>query len=160
MMRPLLAIMSGLLCGMLGMRRSRGIRQQSAALRRWEVLLRHLCLILRGGALPLPEAFLQAASEATVADDTLRALAHGMQKNPLASPAQLYTPSGAEGSVLARMFQGLGSGTLEERSLAVEQAAREIALLAQSGAEKSQLDARMWLKLGWLGGTCVTLMLL
>ena len=62
--------------------------------------------------------------------------------------------------MLVRMFHGLASGTLEERCLAVEQAAGEIALLARSGAEKAQQDARMWLKLGWLGGGCVTLMLL
>lgn len=159
-MRAVLAIMAGLLCGMLGARRCHGIRSQSASLHRWEILLRHLCLILRESVLPLPEAFLQAASEATAADDALRALAHGMQKDPLVSPAQLYVPCGAEGPVLVRMFHGLASGTLEERCLAVEQAAGEIALLARSGAEKAQQDARMWLKLGWLGGGCVTLMLL
>ena len=152
--------MAGLLCGMLGMRRGQAIREQSASLRRWETLLRHLCLILQGGALPLPEAFLHAATGASAADDTLRSLAHRMQAEPLASLPQLYTPTGTEGPVLSRMFAGLATGSLEERLLAVEQAAQEIALLAKSTGEKSAADARMWLKLGWLGGACVTLMLL
>ena len=160
MIRPVLAIMAGLLCGMLGMRHGRAIREQSASLRRWETLLRHLCLILREGALPLPEAFLQAATEPTAADNTLRSLALRMQEEPLTDLPQLYTPTGPEGPVLQRMFTGLATGSLEERLLAAAQAADEIALLAQSTGDKAATDARMWLKLGWLCGACVTLMLL
>lgn len=160
MIRPVLAVMAGILCGLLGLRQGQRIRREYDTLRRWEQLLRHLCIILREGSFPLPEAFLQAATQPTEADETLRRLAGDMQRHPLASLPQLYTPAGKEGPVLARMLPGLAAGSVESRLLALEQAAEEIALLCSSGDEKARLDARMWGKLGWLAGACLALILL
>lgn len=160
MIRPLLAIMAGLICGVMGMRQAQHIRRENATLRRWEVILRQLCLILQEGALPLPEALDQAADEATPADMLLRQMSAGMRAEPLASLSQLYVPQGKEGPVLARLFTGLEQGSLESRLLAAAQAAQEFALLSETSQTKAKQDAHMWATLGWTCGTCLTLMLL
>lgn len=160
MIRPLSAIMAGLICGVLGMRQARHIRQENAVLHRWEVILRQLCLILQEGALPLPEALDQAANESTSADMLLRQLSARMRAEPLTSLSRLYTPQGAEGTVLARLFTGLEQGSLESRLLSARQAAQEFALLAEASQSKARQDAHMWSTLGWTCGACLTLMLL
>lgn len=160
MMRPLLAIMAGLLCGLMGMRQAQRIREESATLHRWEIILQHLCLLLQESTLPLPEAFEQAARSDTRADELLRQLAAGMRSEPLTPLPQLYTPQGKEGPVLARLLTGLSSGSLEARVLSARHAAQEFALLAEASRGKAGQDARMWAKLGWIGGACLTLMLL
>ena len=160
MIRPLLAIMAGLICGVLGMRQARRITQENATLRRWEIILRQLCLILQEGALPLPEALDQAANDATPADVLLRGLSARLRAEPLRSLSQLYTPQGKEGPVLTRLFSGLAQGSLESRLLAATQAVQEIALLAESSQSKAKQDAHMWATLGWTCGACLTLMLL
>lgn len=160
MMRPLLAVMAGLLCALMGQRQARRIKEESALLHRWEAILHQLCLLLQESALSLPEAFEQAAPETSPADALLRQLASRMRSEPLIPLAQLYTPQGREGPALARLFAGLSSGSLESRVLAAQHAAREIALLAESSRSKADQDARMWAKLGWIGGACLTLMLL
>lgn len=159
-MRPLLAVFSGLLCALLGMRQARRLRQDSARLHRWEQLLRQLQLILQESTLPLPEAFLQAADTDTPADCTLRHLAEDMQRQPLSPLVELYHGEGPEAAALTRLFARLDRGSLESRVLAAEQAAQELALLATASQEKTQQDARMWTTLGWTCGACITLMLL
>lgn len=160
MIRPLLAVMAGLICGVMGVRKAQCIRQENATLRRWEIILRRLCLILQEGALPLPETLDQAADEATPADMLLRRLSAGMRAEPLTSLSGLYTPQGKEGPVLARLFSGLEQGSLESRLLAASQAAQEFALLAEASQSKAKQDAHMWATLGWTCGACLTLMLL
>lgn len=158
-MRPLLALMAGLLCGVLGLRQASCIREESAVLCRWQALLQHLCLLLQEG-LSLPEAFRQAAVEHTRADAVLLHLADQMARQPLFSLSQLYRPQGPEGPALARLMAGLERGSLERRVLCVRQAAGEISLLAQSAQGKAQQDARMWRTLGWACGGCLTLLML
>lgn len=159
MIRLLLALMAGMLCGVLGLRQAGRIRQESAALARWQVMLQHLCLLLQAG-LSLPEAFTQCATEDTPCDALLRRLARGLQQEPLSSLPQLYTPQGAEGPALSRLMAGLSRGSLESRVLCARQAAEELALLAQSAREKALQDARMWRTLGWACGGCLTLLML
>lgn len=159
MMRPLLALMAGMLCGVLGLRQSSRIRAESDRLVRWQMLLQHLRLLLQEGC-SLPEAFRQAAAENTPADALLLALAQQLQHQPLVPLPQLYTPTGPEGAAIGRLLQGLAHGSLESRVLCIQQAAEEIALLAQDAQGKAQQDARMWRTLGWVCGCCLTLLLL
>lgn len=160
MMRPLLAIMAGLLCGLMGTRQAQRIREESATLHRWEAILEQLCILLQESTLSLPEAFEQAAPEDTSADALLRRLAADMRREPLTPLPKLYNPQGTEGPALARLLAGLSSGNLESRVLSARHAAQEIHLLAEGSRAKADQDARMWAKLGWIGGTCLALMLL
>lgn len=158
-MRLLLALMAGLLCGVLGLRQASGIQEESAVLCRWQALLQHLCLLLQEG-LSLPEAFRQAAGEHTRADGVLLRLADQLAGQPLASLSQLYQPQGPEGPALARLMAGLERGSLERRVLCARHAAEEIALLAQAAQGKARQDARMWRTLGWACGGCLALLML
>ena len=65
-----------------------------------------------------------------------------------------------EKDTLIRLFTHLGHGSKECRVLAVEQAAEEIRLLAQSAAAKADKDAKLWQTLGFTGGICLTILLL
>lgn len=159
-MRTLFAVIAGLLCALLGMRQAKRLKDESLRLHRWEILLQHLCLILQEGGLSLPETFRQIASSDSPADQVLRRLADDMQQHPLASLQDLYHGEGPEAAILSRLMDRLSRGSMESRVQAVEQSAREIALLAASSQEKSQQDARMWATLGWACGACLTLMLL
>lgn len=160
MMRPVLAIMAGLLCALLGLRQAHRLREEDRRLRRWEVLLRHLCLLLQEGALPLPEALRQCAREDFPADQALRRLAEDMEHQPLTPLHQLYHGSGAEAPVLLRMLDRLDHGSLESRVQAMRQAGEEIALLAGQAEQKAARDAKMWATLGCTCGACLTLLLL
>lgn len=159
MMRPFLALTAGLLCGVLGLRQARRIREESASLSRWETLLRHLALLLQEG-LALTEAFDQAGAEASAPDQLLRRLAAQLRAQPTASLPQLYAPQGKEGVFLPRLLEGLSHGSQESRILCAQQAEKEAALLARSAREKAKQDAHMWATLGWACGACLTLLLL
>lgn len=160
MMRPLSAVMAGLLCGVLGMRQARGIRRDCNILRRWEQLLQRVALLLQESLLPLPDVLDRAACEESPADALLRDLSAALRADPLASLSRLYIPHGAEGPVLVRLFSLLEQGSLDSRLLAVDIARRELSLLSESSQDKVRQDARMWSRLGWLCGACLTLMLL
>lgn len=159
MIRPFLALAAGLLCGVLGLRQARRIREENANLSRWEALLLHLCLLLQEG-LSLPEAFDQAATEISAPDQLLRNLAAQLRTQPLVPLPQLYTPQGRESVFLPRLLEGLSRGSQESRILCTQQAEKEAALLAQSAREKARQDAHMWATLGWACGACLTLLLL
>jgi len=62
--------------------------------------------------------------------------------------------------VLARLFTRLGRGTKESRRLAAEQTAEEMTLLAQHAGNRAEKDARLWQTLGFVGGACLTILLL
>lgn len=159
MIRFFLAITAGLLCGVLGMRQAHRLRQENGTLSRWAVMLRHLCLLLQEG-LSLPDAFDQAATEDSAADNLLRSLAGQLRAQPLTALSQLYTPRGREGPLLSRLLEGLSHGTQESRVLCAQQAAEEAELLAHSLRDKVRQDAHMWSTLGWACGACLTLLLL
>lgn len=160
MMRPVLAVMAGLLCGVMGLRQASRIRETNATLHRWQTLLQHLCLLLQEQSLSLPEAFTQAATEHTPADQLLCQWAEALRQDPLTPLPQHYTPQGAEGAVLLRLLEGLSHGSLESRVLSAQQAAEEMSLLASASQSKAQQDSKMWSTLGWTCGACLTLMLL
>lgn len=160
MIRPMLAIMAGLLCGVMGLRQASRIRETNATLHRWQTLLQHLCLLLREQRLSLPDAFTQAATENTCADQLLRQWAAALQRDPLTPLPRHYTPQGAEGAVLLRLLEGLSHGSLESRVLSTQQAAKEMSLLVTASQAKAQQDSKMWTTLGWTCGACLTLMLL
>lgn len=159
----MLAVMAGLLCALLGVRRAAALRAEEAENRRWADLLAALALILGEGALPLPEAFLTAADGAAAPDRLLHAMAERMKRQPLLTPAEAYEALSAPDPArepLRRLFVRLGRGTLESRRLAAEQAAAEMALTAQQSAQRAQKDAKMWQTLGVTGGAALALMLL
>lgn len=160
MTRPLLAIIAGLICGVMGMRQAQQLKETNLRLHRWEILLQHLCLLLQERSLSLPEAFRQIATQANAADETLRRLADDMQQHPLVALPELYQGDGPEGPVLSRLMERLSRGSLDSRVQATQQAAQEIALLSASTQQKVQQDARMWVTLGWTCGACLTLLLL
>ncbi len=163
MSRSILAIMAGLLCALAGIRHAAALRGEAARLTRWTALLRRLCLLLQEGVLPIPEALLSAADDTQAPDQLLRTLARELQRSPMKTLAQSYARHGsaqAEQPILQRMFLRLGQGSRELRSLAVEQAAQELHLLAEAARERSSKDAKMWQTLGFIAGACLTLMLL
>ena len=163
MIRPVLAVFAGLLCGLIGQRQARRLREEDASLRRWAQLLRCLALLLREGTLSLPEALRQAAGEDSAPDLMLRLLGDGMEHHPLSSLPELFArcaPTGPEAPVLSRLMAQLCRGSLESRCQATEQAAEEIGLLARSASERTAQDAKLHASLGWTCGACLTILLL
>lgn len=163
MSRAVLAVMAGLLCTLAGLRHASALRGNAARLTRWVSLLRRLTLLLREGTLSIPEALCQAADGGHQPDVMLRHLAAALRENPLCTLAEAYRamqPDEAESLVVLRLLERLGQGTRESRCLAAEQAADEISLMAEGASAKAQKDARLWQTLGFLGGLCLTMMLL
>ncbi len=163
MSRAVLAVMAGLLCTLAGMRHASALRGEAARLARWVSLLRHLTLLLREGTLSIPDALCQAAEEGHQPDALLRQLAAALRENPLCTLAEAYRalhPDETETPAVLRLLERLGQGTQESRCLAAEQAADEIGLLAERASAKAQKDARLWQTLGFLGGLCLTMLLL
>ena len=163
MIRAALAVMAGLLCAAAGLRRAGALKGSAARLCRWAQVLEHLALILSEGASTLPEAFEQAATGPFAPDELLRALAADLRRQPLTPLPALYAAHaqpGPEQDALARLMNRLGRGSLEMRCQAISQAAEELALLAKQSRENADRDATMWRNLGFIGGACLTLMLL
>ena len=163
MTHTVLAMMAGLLCAMAGLRRASALQSTALRLRRWACAMEHLALILGEGASTLPEAFEQAATEALPPDELLRALAADLCAQPLTPLPTLYAAravSGPEQDALTRLMSRLGRGSLEMRCQAVTQAAEELSLLAGRARETADKDAAMWRNLGFIGGACLTPMLL
>ena len=131
MIRPALAVFAGLMCGVIGQRQARRLREEGANLRRWEQLLRRLGDEMEQHPLsPLPELYARIA------------------------------PPGPEAPVLARLMAQLGRGSLDSRCQAAEQAAEETALLARAASERAARDAKLHASLGWTCGACLTILLL
>ena len=163
MIRSVLAVFAGLLCGLIGQRQARRLREEGANLRRWEQLLRRLALLLREGTLSLPEALRQSAGEDSAPDLMLRRLGDELEHNPLSPLPELFArcaPAGPEAPVLSRLMARLGHGSLESRCQAAEQAAEEIALMARAATERAARDAKLHASLGWTCGACLTILLL
>lgn len=163
MIRPVLAVFAGLLCGLIGQRQARRLREEGASLRRWTQLLRCLALLLQEGTLSLPEALRQAAGEDSAPDLMLRRLGDEMEHHPLSPLPELFArcaPAGPEAPVLSRLMAQLCRGSLESRCQATEQAAEEIGLLARSASERAAQDAKLHASLGWTCGACLTILLL
>lgn len=163
MMQMLLAVIAGGITGLAGWRYAASLRAEAARLRRWNEILEHLKLILGECACSMADALRQAGDGHMPPDTLLHRLADGLQADPLLPLGDHFDrlcddcPEKAE---LMRMFVRLGRGSLENRIMAVEQAALEIHLRQKAAAERSAKDAALWQKLGWIAGACLTLMLI
>ena len=163
MIRAVLAVMAGLLCGFAGIRHASSLSQEAIRLKRWEQLLKHLALHLQQGLLSIPDALLACADGSTAADRLLREMVQQIQKEPLLPIVQAFSrccTNEKEQPVLTRMFTHLGHGMQENRRSAVEHAAAEMHLLAEQAAAKAEKDVKLWQTLGLIGGLCLTILLL
>lgn len=163
MSRAVLSIMAGLLCALAGFRHAAVLKGDAQRLRRWVQLLGHLSLLLQEGTLTIPEALSTAGDTSQPPDLLLQTLACELQKHPrtpLDEAFAKHCPSWAEQPTLTRMFTRLGRGTQASRCLAVEQAAKELQLLADHASARADKDAKLWQTLGLIGGGCLTLLLL
>lgn len=163
MTRAVLAMMAGLLCTLAGFRHAAALKGDALRLVRWVQVLRHLVLLLEEGTTSIPEALCAAADTADTPDKLLRGIAAKMQTTPLLTPIKAFrlisTPC-TENDILQRMFHRIGQGSRENRCLAVRQAAEELSLLAEQAANRADKDVRLWQTLGFIGGLCLTIMLL
>lgn len=163
MIRAVLAVMAGLLCGFAGFRHASTLTRDAVRLRRWVQLLSHLTLLLRQGLMPIPQALQSCADGHTDADRLLQSMVYLMQKKPMLSLAEAFghcCSSGNEQPVLQRMFNHLGHGLQENRCRAVQQATEELRMLADQAASRAEKDVRLWQTLGLIGGLCLTILLL
>ncbi len=163
MSRAILAVMAGLLCALAGMKYASSLQGDAARLKRWGQVLVHLELLLREGTLSIPEALCAAADGSLAPDRLLREMAARMSASPLLSAADAFQNCCGEcpeRALLSRLFARLSHGTKESRCLAVKQSAEEMALLAQSAAAKAEKDVKLWQTLGFIGGACLTILLL
>lgn len=163
MMKALAAAVAGLLCMWAGIRHAAALRADVLRLARWTQVLDQLALILSESAMPLTEAFKQAASGHQAPDKILKALAQELPAHPLMPLAAASGPLLAdlpESAVLQRMFTGLGHGTLDSRVLAIRHAKDEIALMVQAAQTRSDKDAKLSQTLGLTGGICLFILLI
>lgn len=155
--------MAGLLCALAGVKHAASLKGDAARLNRWVQLLRHLALLLKEGAMSIPEALCAAADGSSPPDRLLREMAARMQSSPMETLAGAFDSSCGlclEKELLARLFTRLGRGSKESRCLALAQSAEEMTLLAQNAAAKAEKDAKLWQTLGFTGGACLTILLL
>ncbi len=164
MSRAVLAVMAGLLCALAGMKHAASLKGDAARLGRWVQALMRLKLLLAEGTMSIPEALCAAADGQGSPDETLRSVAERTVVSPMTTLAESYMQcvngDCPERELLQRMFARLGHGTKESRCLSVEQAAQEMALIARSAADKAEKDAKLWQKLGLIGGISLTILLL
>ncbi len=162
MMRTVWAVLAGLLCALLGLRRAWALRHEADRLHRWGQMLAHLALLMREG-LPLPEALCKVAIGHGTPDELLRKAGESLRENPLLPLEETIRAEALplrEGETLLRMMERLGRGSLEDRLLALEQGQQEISLMAKSSAESAEKDAKLYQTLGITGGVCIALYLL
>ncbi|MGN0754392.1 MAG: hypothetical protein ACI4ME_08035 [Aristaeellaceae bacterium] len=158
-----MAIMAGLLCALAGMKHASSLKSNAVRLKRWGQILPCLALILREGTLSIPEALCAAADGTLPPDRLLHDMAVRISSNPMTSLTDAFLACCGEcpeQPLLTRMFVRLGHGTKESRCLAVEQSAEEMAVLAKSAEEKAEKDVKLWQTLGFIGGACLTILLL
>ena len=163
MTRTILAMMAGLLCSLAGFRYAASLKKDAIRFKRWVKLLQRLALLLKEGTLSIPQALCTAADENSAPDMLLQQLASSLTSSPLLTLADAYersNPSGGEIPILSRLFSRMGHGSKESRCLAIEQAADELAHLAQAAEEKADQDVKLYQTLGITGGICLTVLLL
>ena len=163
MSRGILAIMAGMLCALAGLKYASALNGDASRLSRWMQVLTHLSLLLREGTLSIPEALCAAADGAQPPDRLLREMAEKLTSAPMISLSDTFkecSSSGTEKDVLTRMFSHLGHGSKDSRCLALKQAIEEIRLLAQNASARAEKDAKLWQTLGFIGGACLTILLL
>lgn len=163
MSRAVIAVMAGLLCTLAGVKHGASLKADAHRLARWCHLLRHLTLLLQEGALSIPEALCTAADGPHPPDKLLHMIAMKLQSSPLMTLAEAFDACAVEcpeQELLTRMFARLGQGSKESRVLALEQAAKEMKLLAEAASARAEKDVKLWQTLGFTGGICLTILLL
>ncbi len=164
MIRAVLAVMAGLLCALAGMKHAAALKGDAVRLGRWVQVLTRLKLLLAEGTMSIPEALCAAADGLSTPDETLRSVAETTAASPLTGLAEAFvrcvSEDWPERELLQRMFTRLGRGTKESRCQALEQAAQEMDLMARTAADKADKDAKLWQKLGLIGGISLTILLL
>ncbi len=163
MSRAVLAVMAGLLCALAGMKHAASLQSNAVRLKRWVQLLSHLALLLKEGTLSIPDALCAAAHASSPPDSCLREMALRLTNTPLLTLQEAFNVccgECAEREMLQRMFSRLSHGTKESRVLAVEQSIEEMHLLAERAAARAEKDVKLWQTLGFIGGACLTILLL
>lgn len=163
MSRAVIAVMAGLLCALAGVKHGASLKADALRLARWCQLLRHLTLLIQEGTLSIPEALIAAADGPHPPDKLLRQLAMKLQSSPLMTLAEAFRAccgECTERELLARLFTRLGQGSKESRVFSLEQAAKEMTLLAEAASAKAEKDVKLWQTLGFTGGVCLTILLL
>ena len=163
MTRPFLALMAGLLCGLIGLRHTAHMRMEAQRLSRWAELLEQLALVLQEAVLPLPAALRCASDGSGTPDKLLRDAASALEGDPLLSFPEAFErlcPPCPERDALLRMAARISRGSAESRRLAAAQTASSIAQMAAQSQSRAAKDARLWQTLGWTCGACLTLLLL
>ncbi|MBQ8654833.1 MAG: hypothetical protein IJ507_07815 [Clostridia bacterium] len=144
-------------------RRSRELRERRLRLARWEPVLDHLALLLREGAMNLPEALCAAGCGNGEPDRLLQAAARTLRDQPLAPldalPALHKLPAD-EADALRGLLLRLTQGSRDSRVQAAERAARSFAGLSAAAGERSASEERMWRQLGPVLGACLTIWLM
>lgn len=163
MSRAVIAVMAGLLCALAGIKHGAALKADAIRLQRWGYLLQHLSLLIQEGSMSIPEALCTAADGVHSPDQLLRHIALKLQDAPMLSlsdAAGQCCNECPERVLLLRMFTRLGQGTKESRLLALEHAAAEMKLLADTASARAEKDVRLWQTLGLTGGICLTILLL
>ena len=89
-----LAILAGLLAGMTGTRYAAALKREASRLKRWEVLLARLSLLMQECAFSLPEAFREAADGPSEPDELLHTLAARLEADRLTALSELAASIG------------------------------------------------------------------
>ena len=163
MSRGILAIMAGLLCALAGTKYASTLKGNASRMARWVQLLSHLSLLLQEGSLSIPEALCAAADEPQQPDRLLREIALTISSDPMTSLFDAFCAckiDGTEKDVLRRLFSRLGHGTKDNRCLALRQSTEEMQMLARTASAKAEKDVKLWQTLGFIGGICLTILLL
>lgn len=163
MSRAVIAVMAGLLCALAGVKHGASLKADAFRLERWCQLLRHMALLIQEGTLSIPEALCAAADGPHPPDKLLRAIAMKLHSSPMMTLAEAFDVccgECTERELLTRMFTRLGQGSKESRVLALEQAAKEMQLLAESASGRAEKDVKLWQTLGFTSGICLTILLL
>lgn len=163
MSQGILAIMAGLLCALAGVKYASSLKGDASRLDRWVQVLTHLSLLLREGTLSILEALCAVADGPHPPDRLLREMAGKLSATPMLSLREAFQACSAdcaERDVLTRMFTRIGHGTKDSRCLALEQSTEEMRLLAQNASARAEKDAKLWQTLGFIGGACLTILLL
>lgn len=169
-LRVALAMVAGIGCGALGIRRAALLARRERELAQWVEGLQRLSLLMVESAAPLPQLLVQAAARSGSIRQTFAAVAKAMQSQPQLSAAQAYDQFGAcflqpwaqetDQACVHVLLEGLGHGSLALRKQAVDQAAQWLAQAQGQAHEAQQRNGKLAITLGWTAGACLTLLLL
>lgn len=163
-----MALIAGVGCGLLGMRRAALGMRREQELRAWLETLQKLQLLLQESAMPLPEVFRKSACTGSP-QTVLMAIAEHMVQYPRETAAHVFDTlqngsmnwmTAEERERISRMFAGVEHGSLTLRCQAVAQTEEWLKLALHQAEEKRRRDGRLAVTLGWTAGIGLTLFLL